>query len=335
MPLVGAFALVLAGSALASGGLIWLLRPFWRHYALAKPNPRSSHKVPTPQGGGIAVVAVTVVATALAAMLIPTLHDTAGSISLVLCAALLLAIVGAVDDLYVIEVVPRLLVQTLAVATVIAALPSEARIVQASPWWIERLVLLVGGVWFVNLVNFMDGIDWMTVAEVVPLTAGLAIFGLAGALPLHATTVSLALCGAMIGFAPFNRPVAQLFLGDVGSLPVGLLLGWLLTLLAGDGHLAAALLLPLYYLSDATITIFLRLANREPITQAHRNHFYQRAVAGSYTASQVVGLVLAINVALILLAALTLVTSSIALHATAFLLGAALVGTLLFNFNRA
>ncbi len=51
----------------------------------------------------------------------------------------------------------------------------------------------------------------------------------------------------MLGFAPFNRPVARLFLGDVGSLPIGLLLGWLLLLLAGSGHLAAALLLPLYY----------------------------------------------------------------------------------------
>ena len=55
----------------------------------------------------------------------------------------------------------------------------------------------------------------------------------------------------MIGFAPFNRPVARLFLGDVGSLPIGLLLFWLLVLTAGNGHLAAALILPLYYLADA------------------------------------------------------------------------------------
>ena len=330
----GVMALVLAGSAVASGGLIWLLQPLWRHYALAKPNPRSSHKVPTPQGGGIAVVAVTVVATALAATLIPTLHGATGSTSLVLSAALLLAVVGAIDDIFVIEVVPRLLVQTLAVATVIAALPSEARILQALPWWIERLVLLVGGVWFVNLVNFMDGIDWMTVAEMVPLTTGLAIFGLMGELPPHATVVSLALCGAMIGFAPFNRPVARLFLGDVGSLPVGLVVGWLLALLAGNGHLAAALLLPLYYLSDATITIFRRLGNGESIMQAHRQHFYQRAIDNGYTVGQVVGLVLSINIALIMLAVLTMVTSSFALHSMALLLGGGLVGILLFNFNR-
>jgi UDP-N-acetylmuramyl pentapeptide phosphotransferase/UDP-N-acetylglucosamine-1-phosphate transferase len=68
-----------------------------------------------------------------------------------------------------------------------------------------------------------------------------------GALPREATAAAFSLCGVTIGFAPFNRPVARLFLGDVGSLPIGLLLGWLLVLLAGGVHLAAALLLPLYY----------------------------------------------------------------------------------------
>ena len=85
-----------------------------------------------------------------------------------------------------------------------------------------------------------------------------------GALPAHATVVALALCGALIGFAPFNRPVARIFLGDVGSLPIGLLLGWLLVLLAGSGHLAAAMMLPLYYLADATADAV--APDREPRT---------------------------------------------------------------------
>ena len=161
------------------------------------------------------------------------------------------------------------------------------------PYWLERALLGLAVLWFVNLVNFMDGIDWMTVAEVVPLTAGLVLFGLMGALPRDATVVALALCGAMIGFAPFNRPVARLFLGDVGSLPIGLLLGWLLVLLAGGGHLAAALLLPLYYLADATITLLRRLANGEPVMQAHRSHFYQRAMDGGFSVYQIVGRVFA------------------------------------------
>ena len=77
-------------------------------------------------------------------------------------------------------------------------------------------------------------------------------------MPHPPALIALALFGAMLGFAPFNRPVAKLFLGDGGSLPIGLVLGWLLLQLAGNGHLAAALLLPLYYVADATITLLRR-----------------------------------------------------------------------------
>src|SRR5205085_6332372 len=128
---------------------------------------------------------------------------------------------------------PRLLIQAIAVFAVIAALPQDLRVVPAIPAWIERALLLVAGIWLVNLVNFMDGIDWMNVAEVVPITAALAALAMLGALPAVGGIVALALLGSTIGFAFFNRPVAKLFLGDSGSLPTGLLLFWLLVLLAG------------------------------------------------------------------------------------------------------
>ena len=200
-----------------------------------------------------------------------------------LAATVFIAVVGAIDDIRSIAVMPRLLLQAVAVAIVLAALPGDLRIVPFLPYWLERALLGLAILWFVNLTNFMDGIDWMTVAEVVPLTAGLVLFGFMGALPRDATIVALALCGAMIGFAPVNRPVARLFLGDVGSLPIGLLLGWLLVVLAGTGHFAAALLLPLYYLADATITLLRRLAKGEPVWQAHRSHFYQRATDNGFS----------------------------------------------------
>ena len=109
-----------------------------------------------------------------------------------------------------------------------------------------------------------------------------------GSLPdlpiLVAAVVALALCGALLGFAPFNKPVARLFLGDVGSLPIGLLVGWMLLQLAGTGALAAAILLPLYYLMDATITLLRRLARREKVWEAHRSHFYQKATDNGFSA---------------------------------------------------
>ena len=122
------------------------------------------------------------------------------------------------------------------------------------------------------------------------------MLGLLGEFPASATLVAAALCGAMLGFAPFNRPVAKVFLGDVGSLPIGLLLGWCLLQLAWRQQFAAALLLPLYYLLDATVTLLRRLARREPFWAAHRSHFYQRATDNGFTVWRVVGEVFALNI---------------------------------------
>jgi UDP-N-acetylmuramyl pentapeptide phosphotransferase/UDP-N-acetylglucosamine-1-phosphate transferase len=138
----------------------------------------------------------------------------------------------------------------------------------------------------------------------------------------------------MIGFAPFNRPVARLFLGDVGSVPIGLILAWLLLLLAANGHLAAAVLLPLYYLADTTITLGRRLARGERVWEAHRTHFYQRATDNGLSVFAVVGHVFAVNLGLAVLAAVTIARPSPATNIAALAAGAALVGWLLWRFAR-
>jgi UDP-N-acetylmuramyl pentapeptide phosphotransferase/UDP-N-acetylglucosamine-1-phosphate transferase len=321
-------------AAIISAAIIVGLRPFLLRYALASPNARSSHRQPTPQGGGIAVVAATTIVIAAAAVFTPLALGDPFRLAVVFASVIALALVGVTDDIRPLEALPRLLLQAIAVLVVLAMLPPGLHILSVLPWWVERALLFLALVWFVNLVNFMDGIDWMTVVEVVPITAALAFFGFMGALPQNAMLVSLVLCGAMIGFAPFNRPVAQLFLGDVGSLPIGLLLGWLLVLL-GDGHLAAALLLPLYYVADTTITLLRRFVNGEQITQAHRSHFYQRAMDGGLSVYQIVGRVFAVNLVLAALAATTLLSASLLLHVIALAGGCALVSALLWNFNRA
>src|SRR5260370_4785658 len=152
----------------------------------------------------------------------------------------------------------------------------------------------------------------MTVAEAVPYTISVFVFALFGAAPPLAGSVALALCGALLGFAPFNRPVAKLFLGDVGSLPVGLLLFWLLLQLAGSGHPAAAMLLPLYYVADSSITLLRRLARGERITAAHRTHFYQLAVVRGLSVTTILRSVFPVNLLLGGLATLSLPLSSAA-----------------------
>src|SRR5262249_12094741 len=121
-------------------------------------------------------------------------------------ATLFIALVGAADDIHSIAVLPRLLLQAVAVAAIVFTAPYDLRIAPEMPLAIERGVIFLGGLWFVNLVNFMDGLDWMTVAEVVPISGALVIFGWLGVLPTPTTVIAAALCGAMLGFALFNRP---------------------------------------------------------------------------------------------------------------------------------
>lgn len=325
--------LVFAVAIAVSLGLIVVLRPAFARYALARPNARSSHTVPTPQGGGIAVVAATLIAAWLGAVLVDFGLSSSEWLALS-SGTILLALVGAIDDIRGLGAAPRLIIQIFAVGLVIAALPDDFTVVPPLPHLTERALLLLGGVWFVNLVNFMDGLDWMTVAEVVPVTAGVALLGVAGGATPSTVLVAVALFGAIIGFAPFNRPVARLFLGDVGSLPIGLILGWLMLMLAGRDNLAAAVLLPLYYLADATITLGRRLVRREPVWEAHRTHFYQRATDGGFSVEEIVARVFVLNLALAGLALITAIEPDPHVDLVTVALGGALVAWLLLTFQR-
>jgi UDP-N-acetylmuramyl pentapeptide phosphotransferase/UDP-N-acetylglucosamine-1-phosphate transferase len=174
----------------------------------------------------------------------------------------------------------------------------------------------------------------MTVAEIVPVTGALVVLGWLADLPASTTVAAAALFGAMLGFAPFNRPVAKIFLGDVGSLPIGLLAGWCLLQLAWHQQIAAALLLPLYYLADATVTLLRRLVRREPFWAAHRTHFYQRATDNGFSVSRVVREVFALNILLAALAIGSAMTSSTAIAILLFVIGSIATALLMYRFSR-
>nr|WP_063982206.1 glycosyltransferase family 4 protein [Bradyrhizobium sp.] len=321
--------LAVAVAALMSAIITWTSRPLLQRYALARPNARSSHRIPTPQGAGIAVITATLlVASAWAAW-----ANVAIPPALVIT-TIVIALVGFADDIVSLPVLARLALQAACVGAVVFTASETARIVPALPLPLERGLILLAGVWFVNLVNFMDGLDLMTVAEVVPVTAALLLLGLLGDLSWPAALIATAMCGAMLGFAPFNRPVAKVFLGDVGSLPIGLLLGWCLLELAWHGQPAAALLLPAYYLVDSTITLFRRIARREQFWSAHRSHFYQRATDNGFTVRRVIGDVFALNLLLAVLAIITVRASSTSVTWLALVAGAIAIGFVLHRFSR-
>lgn len=321
----------IASTAL-SAGLVVLLMPILREYALARPNARSSHKVPTPQGGGIAVVAAAL-AIPLATLLALGAPPSPGLYAALAGAAILLAGIGAWDDIRPLHPGPRLAAQGACVALLVGATPLAGPILpEGWPAGIEIAFAILAGLWFVNLVNFMDGLDWITAAQMVPATAALALLGAAGVIDPLPALVAASLCGGLVGFAFFNKPVARLFLGDVGSLPIGLLVAWLLYVLAGEGHLVAAILIPLYSCADATITLVRRILRGERLWEAHRTHFYQRATDRGLSAMQVSAHVFAVNVALALLAAGAIIAQGALARGLALLAGAGLVALVLTRF---
>lgn len=319
-----------AAAAPLSAFMIHIIRPLLLRHALARPNARSSHQTPTPQGAGIAVTAATLIAAVAVICIAGEMRIPLAAVG----ATLFIAGVGLLDDLKSTGVVTRLLLQGLAVAVVVFVAAEDLRLVPACPIWIERAVLLIVGLWFVNLVNFMDGLDLMTVAEIVPVTAAVVLLGWLGDTPTSTMILSASLCGALIGFYPFNRPVAKIFLGDVGSLAIGLLVGWCLLQLAYHQQFAAAVLLPMYYLADATLTLLRRIANHEAVWASHRSHYYQRATDNGFSVSRVVGEVFMLNIGLVALAILSTFTQSIAVESLCLVAGFAATCLLLFRFSR-
>jgi UDP-N-acetylmuramyl pentapeptide phosphotransferase/UDP-N-acetylglucosamine-1-phosphate transferase len=322
--------LLVAGCASVSALLIWVLRPILMRHLLAQPNARSSHTVPTPQGAGLAVMAAVFAGGGLGLVFAPAEPGLFG----VLAAAAGLTLLGAIDDAYTVSVPSRLAGQALAAVVLVGTLPGNLRLFPGLlPAGVEDALLVFGIVWFVNAVNFLDGLDWMTVAQVVPMTIGVAALHVLGAVPATVTLLALALLGATLGFAVFNKHPARIFLGDAGSLPIGLLLAFMLTFVA-KANLAAALLLALYTLADATVTLLRRLFAGERVFSAHRTHFYQRGVAAGLTVPQVTARVFLLCMLLAALAVAAVMADSLATDLALLAIGAAATALTLYALGK-
>jgi UDP-N-acetylmuramyl pentapeptide phosphotransferase/UDP-N-acetylglucosamine-1-phosphate transferase len=256
---------------------------------LDHPNERSSHRVPTPRGGGIAVIC----SVLLAWIVIARTDSAPSSVFCIVFGAVLLAAVSWLDDLRGLSPVVRLPAQAAAVAIGVFLLP----------WPLDLFRLAAVGLlwmWWINLFNFMDGIDGLAASEAAAIGAGLLLFASVGAgWDPGVRMLGAAVTGAAVGFLVWNWSPARIFLGDVGSVPLGYVLGFLLLGLAVRGHWRIALILPLYFLADATITLARRLLRGERVWQAHREHFYQQAVRLGLGHAAVVKRVIAADLVLI------------------------------------
>lgn len=278
------------------------LRYLRRRAIYDHPNDRSSHSVPTPRGGGIVVVVLT-----MAAWLLPLSGAIEPATVAALVAAGILAIVSWVDDVRSLTPLFRLTTQAAAVVLAMFWVDDGALVFQgALPSWLDVAISGILLIWFINLFNFMDGIDGISAAECIAICLGLLLVGLLQGSAGVPPWLPFALAAAMLGFLWWNRPPARVFLGDVGSVPIGFLLGWMLLKAASAGYWAPALILPLYYLADATITLARRAIRGETIWRAHREHFYQRAVQSGRSHAMVSSAVFLANILLIGLAILSL-----------------------------
>jgi UDP-N-acetylmuramyl pentapeptide phosphotransferase/UDP-N-acetylglucosamine-1-phosphate transferase len=320
-----AIAVVASAAALASL-LIYLLRPVLIRHLLAHPNERSSHVRATPQGAGLGVMLALFLVAAAGWLLWGARGGAMAGLLPALVAAGGLTVLGLADDSRALPVSWRFLGQTLAALVMVASLPESLRLFpDLLPLMVERALLVLGTVWFVNAVNFLDGLDWITAAQVVPMTLGIAVLQALGAVPASTGFLALVLLGATLGFAPFNKHPAKVFLGDAGSLPIGLLLAFML---------AAALLLALYTLADSIITLFRRAYNREHIFSAHRSHFYQRAVIAGMSAPQVTARVFLLGLLLAALAVAAVIAKSTIADVVLLAVGAGATGCVLYTLAR-
>ncbi len=281
--------------AVATGLLTCLttrvLIPILAHREIVdRPNERSSHRVATPRGGGIAVIG----SVLLAWIVLARTDSVPSAVFGIALGAVLLAAVSWLDDLRGLSPVVRLLAQAAAVAVGTLCSPRAAGPLSISPRSASS-----GSGGSICSTSWTGSTGWPAarLRQSAPVYCCSRVWE---PVPIpRCATLAAAVTGAAIGFLVWNWSPARVFLGDVGSVPLGYLLGFMLLELAVRGHWRIALILPLYFLADATITLTRRMLRGERVWQAHREHFYQQAVRSGLGHAAVVERVIAANLVLI------------------------------------
>ena len=271
---------------------LWLLASFavsaattWvaLHYARRRnlidlPGARRSHVTPTPRGGGIGIVIAVLLGLAALAYLLPHMALPAR----LMIAIALIATIGWIDDHRPLPAWLRLAVHFIAVAIwlapLIGAALSSSQQLDTTPWQTAGIIAVLGlaCVWSINLHNFMDGIDGLLALQAIFVLLVLAVLCLRDGHVQHGLQMGLWIT-AIFGFLPFNFPRARIFMGDVGSGALGLLIA-----VAAIWQLSAQASAPLSglvavsaFVIDATCTLLWRALSGQPWYRAHREHLYQ------------------------------------------------------------
>lgn len=283
---------------LISAFLTWRIRNYAiKHHILDIPGNRSSHNIPTPRGGGLAISVCCLVAILF--------FGTYGILEKRVMWAFLgggsaIAIIGWLDDRKSMTPIVRFLVQ-LAAATwavyFIGGLPTMNIGIGTIPLgWFGSILAILGIVWMTNLYNFMDGIDGIAGMEAVMVGAiGGTLLAISNSWGL--AFVSWSVAAASLGFLFWNWHPAKIFMGDVGSGFLGFFFAVLLLASERSGNIPLLIWLLLLgvFIGDATFTLFKRLLKGDRVWEAHRSHFYQRAVQIGYSHTTVILVTASLN----------------------------------------
>lgn len=269
--------------AASAGILSFALTEIVRRYAVSRkildiPNSRSSHEVPTPRGGGLAVVLT--FSAVLIVQAVSRVIDRKIAAILLICGGIV-ALVGFLDDRYRLPTRVRLAAQVLAACLFVALIDgAQGRIADLlfpQHHWISAFSLVILLVSATNLFNFMDGIDGIAASEAAFVAGSGAwiIFARDGSNGMG--TVLLCLCAISVGFLVWNWPPARIFLGDVGSGFLGLMLAMLGILASQSASTPPQVWVILggAFAVDATVTLIRRMVRGDQWFEAHRLHAYQ------------------------------------------------------------
>jgi len=288
--LLTAVALAAVLSFVLTGVATWYAR---RSGLLDHPGERHSHTRATPRGGGAGLIA----AFLLSSLLLIPQGPPAWWLNCMLPGIVVLSVTGWWDDHASLSVRVRLSVQ-FAVSLYLLWFAADAGLMQGVIWMIAGSLLVI---WMINLYNFMDGSNGMAGLQGVFAAAVLAaLFYHSGDGPF--TWVALLMSGCCAGFLPWNLGRAKVFMGDVGSLPLGFIFAALLLYGAGTGAFSypVALMVMLLFVTDASLTLLWRVIRGEQWYNAHRQHLYQRMIAHGWTHGRVAMVYQAVNLTLVL-----------------------------------
>jgi UDP-N-acetylmuramyl pentapeptide phosphotransferase/UDP-N-acetylglucosamine-1-phosphate transferase len=291
---------LLSGIIAAIGFLSYSLTYLIRNFALRKnlidiPNERSLHDIPTPKGGGIAITLSWYIG--ISVLFFSGIIER--DLYFALLSGILIAVVSLIDDVRGLKPIFRLIVHFMTAILAFYFLKGLRPLVMPelniNYNFIIYPLAIIGMVWFINLFNFMDGVDGFASVEVVTIAAVLFVMS------WNIITLVLIMCVA--GFLCWNWPKAKIFMGDVGSTQ----LGFILIVLGIYFHntfefsILNWIMLTSPFWFDATLTLFRRWRNKEKLSEAHRKHAYQRIVQAGISHEKVNIFLILINLFIITL----------------------------------